>query len=98
MLRQDWNRKGLRHRGLFDGICSGMLPVALMVSRFIDINTSTIYLCLVDWQISFILFCACVVTGIHYGTGRHYWDITEDDIQEALKVCSDPPQNLGGSS
>ncbi|KAL7928217.1 hypothetical protein V8C35DRAFT_318684 [Trichoderma chlorosporum] len=37
-------------------------------------------------MISFILFCAVAITGIHYGTGRHYWDIKDQqDIQEALK-------------
>ncbi|KAL7941093.1 hypothetical protein V8C42DRAFT_335763 [Trichoderma barbatum] len=37
-------------------------------------------------MISFILFCAVAITGIHYGTGRHYWDIEhQEDIQEALK-------------
>ncbi|KAL7802365.1 hypothetical protein V8C44DRAFT_353411 [Trichoderma aethiopicum] len=36
--------------------------------------------------VSFILFCAVAIMGIHYGTGRHYWDIEQQqDIQEALK-------------
>lgn len=39
-------------------------------------------------QISFILFCAVAATGVHYGTGRHYWDLQPEDISEALKVCT----------
>lgn len=34
-----------------------------------------------DWlmfgaTIAFILLAACILTGIHYGTGRHSWDLT----------------------
>ncbi|KAL6809507.1 hypothetical protein V8C40DRAFT_259173 [Trichoderma camerunense] len=36
-------------------------------------------------MISFILFCAVAATGVHYGTGRHYWDLQPEDISEALK-------------
>ncbi|KAL7916825.1 hypothetical protein GGI35DRAFT_49796 [Trichoderma velutinum] len=36
-------------------------------------------------MITFILFCAVALTGVHYGTGRHYWDLEPEDIQEALK-------------
>ncbi|KAL6691185.1 hypothetical protein J3F84DRAFT_387059 [Trichoderma pleuroticola] len=36
-------------------------------------------------MISFILFCAAAATGVHYGTGRHYWDLEPEDISEALK-------------
>lgn len=39
-------------------------------------------------QISFVLFCAVAATGVHYGTGRHYWDLEPEDISEALKVCT----------
>lgn len=40
-------------------------------------------------QISFILFCSVAIMGVHYGTGRHYWDIEQQqDIQEALKVSA----------
>lgn len=35
---------------------------------------------------TFIAFCAVCLTGVHYGTGRHYWDLAEHDIQEALMV------------
>ncbi|KAJ8131972.1 hypothetical protein O1611_g1652 [Lasiodiplodia mahajangana] len=43
-----------------------------------------------DWfmafaTISFILFVASAITGIHYGTGRHYADLDDDDIKEAMK-------------
>lgn len=37
-------------------------------------------------QMTFIAFCAVCLTGVHYGTGRHYWDLQEHDIQEALMV------------
>ncbi|KAK4062789.1 uncharacterized protein Triagg1_9659 [Trichoderma aggressivum f. europaeum] len=37
-------------------------------------------------QISFVLFCAVAATGVHYGTGRHYWDLEPEDISEALKI------------
>ncbi|KAL7958057.1 hypothetical protein V8C34DRAFT_284176 [Trichoderma compactum] len=36
-------------------------------------------------MISFVLFCAVAATGVHYGTGRHYWDLQPEDISEALK-------------
>ena len=44
-----------------------------------------------DWTmtfagISFILFCACAITGVHYGTGRHFEDLQDDDRSEAMKV------------
>ncbi|TPX18570.1 uncharacterized protein E0L32_002427 [Thyridium curvatum] len=43
-----------------------------------------------DWTmlaalVSFIIFIACTLCGIHYGTGRHFWDLEEQDIEMALK-------------
>ncbi|GFP60294.1 hypothetical protein ACSS6W_000105 [Trichoderma asperelloides] len=35
-------------------------------------------------MMTFIAFCSVCLTGVHYGTGRHYWDLAEHDIQEAL--------------
>ncbi|UKZ61293.1 uncharacterized protein TrAtP1_002559 [Trichoderma atroviride] len=35
-------------------------------------------------MMTFIAFCSVCLTGVHYGTGRHYWDLQEHDIQEAL--------------
>ncbi|KAM0518871.1 hypothetical protein ACHAPE_003861 [Trichoderma viride] len=35
-------------------------------------------------MMTFTAFCAVCVTGVHYGTGRHYWDLQEHDISEAL--------------
>jgi hypothetical protein len=40
-------------------------------------------------QVTFIAFCSVCLTGVHYGTGRHYWDLAEHDIQEALMVGVD---------
>ncbi|KAI1871914.1 hypothetical protein JX265_005900 [Neoarthrinium moseri] len=43
-----------------------------------------------DWTmvfacISFILFVASAITGIHYGTGRHATDLSTPDFEEAMK-------------
>ncbi|KAI0184773.1 hypothetical protein EV127DRAFT_224571 [Xylaria flabelliformis] len=43
-----------------------------------------------DWfmsfaAISFTLFCSAAITGVHYGTGRHFEDLTTEDIEEAMK-------------
>ncbi|KAH8900843.1 hypothetical protein GQ53DRAFT_863589 [Thozetella sp. PMI_491] len=35
--------------------------------------------------VSFILNCTCCLNGVYYGTGRHYWDLEEADMQNALK-------------
>ncbi|RFU76640.1 integral membrane [Trichoderma arundinaceum] len=35
--------------------------------------------------ITFILFTSSALVGVHYGTGRHYWDLTMDDISSAMK-------------
>ncbi|UKZ74686.1 hypothetical protein TrVFT333_002356 [Trichoderma virens FT-333] len=35
--------------------------------------------------ITFILFVSSALSGVHYGTGRHYWDLTNDGISTALK-------------
>lgn len=47
---------------------------------------------------TFIAFCSVCLTGVHYGTGRHYWDLAEHDIQEALMVgvelSAQSPQSL----
>lgn len=48
-------------------------------------------------QMTFTAFCAVCVTGVHYGTGRHYWDLQEHDISEALMVgvgCNHGPACL----
>ncbi|KAH9904261.1 hypothetical protein F4778DRAFT_731815 [Xylariomycetidae sp. FL2044] len=42
-----------------------------------------------DWAmmaatISFILFVTCAITGIHYGTGRHFTDLETPDIMKAM--------------
>ncbi|KAI1451434.1 hypothetical protein F4805DRAFT_473673 [Annulohypoxylon moriforme] len=42
-----------------------------------------------DWTmmaatVSFILFCTCAITGIHYGTGRHFADLETPDIEKAM--------------
>ncbi|KAI1086895.1 hypothetical protein F5B19DRAFT_101983 [Rostrohypoxylon terebratum] len=42
-----------------------------------------------DWTmmaatVSFILFCTCAITGIHYGTGRHFTDLETPDIEKAM--------------
>ena len=44
-----------------------------------------------DWfmcaaTVSFILFDACAITGIHYGTGRHRDDLEPADFSQAMKV------------
>lgn len=54
-----------------------------------NLNAHRQLLTYIQPQISFILFCAVAIMGIHYGTGRHYWDIEQQqDIQEALKVSA----------
>ncbi|KAI1497914.1 hypothetical protein F5X99DRAFT_395330 [Biscogniauxia marginata] len=42
-----------------------------------------------DWTmmaatVSFILFCTCAITGIHYGTGRHFADLETPNIEKAM--------------
>lgn len=39
-------------------------------------------------QISFILFVTCALVGVHYGTGRHHADLSDENISSALKVSS----------
>jgi hypothetical protein len=41
-------------------------------------------------QISFTLFVACALVGVHYGTGRHFDDLELPDIQQAMKVDIEP--------
>ena len=42
---------------------------------------------LISWlQISFVLFVTCALLGVHYGTGRHYWDLEIGDREQAMKV------------
>ncbi|KAK6823627.1 hypothetical protein PG987_013884 [Apiospora arundinis] len=36
--------------------------------------------------ISFVLFAAFALTGVHYGTGRHNSDLKKEDVQDAMKV------------
>jgi hypothetical protein len=37
-------------------------------------------------QIFFILFVTCALVGVHYGTGRHHWDLEDEEIEAAKKV------------
>ncbi|KAI5919083.1 hypothetical protein F4810DRAFT_519394 [Camillea tinctor] len=42
-----------------------------------------------DWTmmaatVSFILFVTCAITGIHYGTGRHFADLETPNIEKAM--------------
>lgn len=44
-----------------------------------------------DWlmlgaTVAFVLYSACVLAGVHYGTGRHYWDLAASDVRQALEV------------
>ncbi|KAF7527827.1 hypothetical protein G7054_g10347 [Neopestalotiopsis clavispora] len=36
-------------------------------------------------SISFTLFVTCAITGVHYGTGRHHSDLSDDDFETAMK-------------
>ncbi|KAI1277432.1 hypothetical protein F5Y07DRAFT_362937 [Xylaria sp. FL0933] len=43
-----------------------------------------------DWcmslaAISFVLFITSALTGVHYGTGRHFTDLTAENIRQAMK-------------
>ncbi|KAJ2894837.1 hypothetical protein MKZ38_007187 [Zalerion maritima] len=43
-----------------------------------------------DWMMvaamaSFTVYCSCSLTGVHYGTGRHHKDLTEEGIAHARK-------------
>ncbi|KAH7127280.1 hypothetical protein EDB81DRAFT_846200 [Dactylonectria macrodidyma] len=43
-----------------------------------------------DWTmvgalISFIILVICTLLGVHYGTGRHYWDLGDNGIEQAMK-------------
>lgn len=44
-----------------------------------------------DWLMTgatliFVCYCACVLAGVHYGTGRHFADLSASDARLALKV------------
>ena len=52
-----------------------------------------------DWfmllaTIMFILFVTCVNIGVHYGTGRHYVDLSRSDFENAMQVSTCRPRNL----
>lgn len=32
------------------------------------------------------MFATCAIGGIHYGTGRHMWDLSNEGIFKALRV------------
>ncbi|KAF7537974.1 hypothetical protein G7054_g3289 [Neopestalotiopsis clavispora] len=34
---------------------------------------------------AFVLFCSFSISGVHYGTGRHFADLTEDNAMAAMK-------------
>ncbi|ETS78740.1 hypothetical protein PFICI_08593 [Pestalotiopsis fici W106-1] len=34
---------------------------------------------------AFVLFCSFSISGVHYGTGRHFADLTEDNAMSAMK-------------
>ena len=64
-----------------------------------------------DWfmtgaMLAHIMFAACCLSGIHYGTGRQFTDLTEDGIMQALRVrgasmClghADKGCSIGGSA
>lgn len=49
-----------------------------------------------DWfmllaTIMFILFVTCVNIGVHYGTGRHYADLSLPDFENAMQVSTSRP-------
>ncbi|GAW21843.1 hypothetical protein ANO14919_113690 [Xylariales sp. No.14919] len=84
---------GVPNRGpeLF-AVCVTLLVVSVvafglrMYTRLVIVKTWG----LDDWfmsfaTISFILFVTSAITGIHYGTGRHYADLEHDDIKQAMK-------------
>ncbi|KAF9872592.1 hypothetical protein CkaCkLH20_10089 [Colletotrichum karsti] len=41
--------------------------------------------CMLAAMVFFALFVACALTGIHYGTGRHYWVLDAADRADAMK-------------
>ncbi|KAL0935744.1 uncharacterized protein CTRU02_210335 [Colletotrichum truncatum] len=41
--------------------------------------------CMVGAMVFFSLFVACAIAGIHYGTGRHYYDLDPADQSMAMK-------------
>ncbi|KAH0438594.1 hypothetical protein CcaCcLH18_03301 [Colletotrichum camelliae] len=41
--------------------------------------------CMLAAMVFFALFVACALTGIHYGTGRHYWVLDAQDRSDAMK-------------
>ncbi|KAF6809058.1 integral membrane protein [Colletotrichum sojae] len=41
--------------------------------------------CMIGAMIFLSLFVACALTGIHYGTGRHWWDLQTEDQVTAMK-------------
>lgn len=49
-----------------------------------------------DWfmsaaAITFTLYISCVLSGVHYGTGRHSADLVAADEQRALQVSNITP-------
>lgn len=54
-----------------------------------------------DWlmasaTLTFSTYIACVLGGVHYGTGRHFTDIALPDAEKALEVCRDCDQQKSG--
>jgi len=41
--------------------------------------------CMIAALIFFILFVTCALVGVHYGTGRHHWDLEDEEIEAAKK-------------
>ena len=39
-------------------------------------------------QLSHVMFATCAIAGIHYGTGRHFSDLTHNEIYMAMRVST----------
>jgi hypothetical protein len=47
-------------------------------------------------QLCYIMFSTCVITGVHYGTGRHFADLEPENGMKALRVRAYLPSSNDG--
>ncbi|KAH6709527.1 hypothetical protein BKA61DRAFT_614489 [Leptodontidium sp. MPI-SDFR-AT-0119] len=70
--------------GLFLGLSLVFVLLRVYVKTFLSKSWGSDDTLLIVSLITFITYCACSATGVHYGTGRHVTDIPPKDVPKAL--------------
>ncbi|KAI8633481.1 hypothetical protein F5Y19DRAFT_302436 [Xylariaceae sp. FL1651] len=73
------------------GVCVGLL-IASVVTFSLRVYTRLAVVKawgLDDWfmsfaAVTFVLFCTSAISGVHYGTGRHFRDLKAENIEQAM--------------